>query len=841
MKAAYKWRIENGLYGYLTDETGNGNPFVYDIAKKTRMYSDGTIVVGSQVNDSAISTSVSRMPKADYISAFDNFKTFINARYPQVSLLDAIYYYNIENDECSASASSLKCSGLNIVFDATATTGDTANAEVINMPPDPDDEDVLRYRVDFTIPTGPQGAPGPTPDINVKDVVTTTLGPNEQAHVNITKDQTSTTNNAKFNFEFQIPRGQGVDGNGNLTSNTIFSTTIISNTVTANTISANTAIIKAITANTISATTVISKAITANTISANTAIINTITANTISSNTITTNKIETKEIKDKLFLVTADSTGWWTIYKVPRESSSVRMHIAQAVSCEEFYVEVNTGYWNSTATGNIAILNGYNPWSSGRITKIRIVNDVNGDQINHLADIQIYIAELYNGSLDLRFNNVEGPGEFVFEKESRENPPRNYEFDLSNGMKAEKFVKNGGTSSQYLMADGSVSTGQTFTDTKVAQQVVGSNYINYRPLLFGDYSSPPSATPSFSNTTGITYATNNIYASPSSGTIYVNNVIITGSETGNVSVIDMMPTGSIIMWPTSGIPNGWLLCDGKAIRVAGSPGNYSAYTAYGENWSKFNKLVTILQYTYGYGYGSWSNISWVDGYPSHTTTSPDSCVYINVPNLTLRFPFGATSDGKLIGYNNIFKLTLIKKDILVTVREVWAYDNNTISVGAILDLNNIINVVSGKNGYYKITGYTSPTVSGTSRKYTNIKVKKCTQYGIISDDTEIQIFDLFNIGTTNFYYIEKYSTKCGNKGGEDVHKLTVDEIPSHNHNISFRTYGVGGSEHYFTGAATAQDDDFGYEDVAKIDTKGGSQSHNNMPPFLAVNFIIKYA
>lgn len=88
---------------------------------------------------------------------------------------------------------------------------------------------------------------------------------------------------------------------------------------------------------------------------------------------------------------------------------------------------------------------------------------------------------------------------------------------------------------------------------------------------------------------------------------------------------------------------------------------------------------------------------------------------------------------------------------------------------------------------------------------------------------------------------------AGDVGGEANHTLTVDEIPSHTH-----TYGESGYNALITNATTAfQSGDMGvqtgtgryypftttgaqYIRSTNTNSAGGSQAHNNMPPYLTV-------
>jgi len=75
------------------------------------------------------------------------------------------------------------------------------------------------------------------------------------------------------------------------------------------------------------------------------------------------------------------------------------------------------------------------------------------------------------------------------------------------------------------------------------------------------------------------------------------------------------------------------------------------------------------------------------------------------------------------------------------------------------------------------------------------------------------------------------SYTLGSTGGEEEHTLTVDEMPSHRHSMLFRGGGSGGWVPYQAQLSY-------YNGTHYTSYAGGSQPHNNMPPYLALYALI---
>ena len=118
----------------------------------------------------------------------------------------------------------------------------------------------------------------------------------------------------------------------------------------------------------------------------------------------------------------------------------------------------------------------------------------------------------------------------------------------------------------------------------------------------------------------------------------------------------------------------------------------------------------------------------------------------------------------------------------------------------------IVNLVYPVGSIYMSTANTSPAV--------------------LFGGTWEQLKDKFLLGAGDTY-------TAGDTGGEATHTLTTNEMPSHKHQLSYYdiTYGSSGKNTWVLDVGSKHS---GFVNSPSINTEGGDQAHNNMPPYLVV-------
>lgn len=107
-------------------------------------------------------------------------------------------------------------------------------------------------------------------------------------------------------------------------------------------------------------------------------------------------------------------------------------------------------------------------------------------------------------------------------------------------------------------------------------------------------------------------------------------------------------------------------------------------------------------------------------------------------------------------------------------------------------------------------------------------VNNIPAYWHLCDGTNgtIDLRDKFVLGAGNSYSV-------GATGGEATHTLTIEEIPSHSHSISYGRHGGTGQ------TTSVVFDDSKYTEATS--EEGGGAAHNNMPPYYALCYIQRIA
>lgn len=240
---------------------------------------------------------------------------------------------------------------------------------------------------------------------------------------------------------------------------------------------------------------------------------------------------------------------------------------------------------------------------------------------------------------------------------------------------------------------------------------------------------------------------------------------------------DFVPAGTVFPFAGQTIPNGFVLCQGQELSRA-----------------TYKRLFDAIGTTYGSGDGS--------------TT-------FNVPNLSATFPLGANNTYKLGQKGGEEKHTLTTNEMPSHTHTQNAHSHSASSSSAGSHTH------SGSANW--IDGHTH-SGSGTTG-------------GAGAHNHSLHWGDN---GPSNGNYI-MYGWK-GTNSNENYTTTGVVDVGAHTHGFSFSTSSNGGHSHGLSiNSNGAHSHTISVSNqTATNNNTGGGQAHNNMPPYLAMNYIIKY-
>lgn len=155
-----------------------------------------------------------------------------------------------------------------------------------------------------------------------------------------------------------------------------------------------------------------------------------------------------------------------------------------------------------------------------------------------------------------------------------------------------------------------------------------------------------------------------------------------------------------------------------------------------------------------------------------------------------------------------------------------AVNYNSLPIGAII----IYAGTAALDGFLECNGQ---AISRTT--YAELFKKIGTTYGKGDSSSTFNLPDYSNrvpVGTSS-------SISLGKTGGEATHTLTVEEMPSHNHDFRGVNTGIGSNAHMGVYPARIHQDTEPNWTGNFIMNIGGGQAHNNLQPYIVVNYIIR--
>ena len=319
---------------------------------------------------------------------------------------------------------------------------------------------------------------------------------------------------------------------------------------------------------------------------------------------------------------------------------------------------------------------------------------------------------------------------------------------------------------------------------------------------------------------------------------------------------------SIKICPQEGViapdSNQLVISVGDKYAVLGSPkGEYRKYVynlskplCYEEYYGEFHQEVKVINNEYVVkAYVEWSND---DGTTIEELEPNDIILFdshdiisTNYQNVDIEVLFPTYSNFYKYFVNALTYNSDKKANKSLTMNDLYFKDSFTKTGNEINEEIDNLNVkcITSKNNKFSLDSYGNLTVNSiTSNDNKNLNIAEICNtiypvgsvYISINNVEPSSLFggvwekleDRFLLGSGKTYI-------NGNVGGEATHKLTIDEMPKHNHAMNMALL----AGNYSGWNVVSQQGGFwGSDDWnTRATNTGGDKPHNNMPPYLVVN------
>ena len=305
---------------------------------------------------------------------------------------------------------------------------------------------------------------------------------------------------------------------------------------------------------------------------------------------------------------------------------------------------------------------------------------------------------------------------------------------------------------------------------------------------------------------------------------------IGGSST--ISVDEIQPVGTIMPFAGTAIPDTWLACDGSSYAISDYPELYNK-TQYqsGDRVPLHGYIIELGMNSSASAY--YSNLQIGKILLFADATNPTSRSYDNIGVVVSKTAPNIASPGQyavtvkiLPKYNSTLKTFAFANHLVKTSTGIIPFTDETLATR----VTGAASTAHSSN-FSVVVHALCPDLRGRTVVGTNAIAYNQTD-GDGAFASAVGVYSL------------------GQQGGEEAHTLTTTEMPAHKHKF----VDWGGSQFAPAGTqldlANVTNGNYGYADT---DTKpsygnandsgpsavGGNAAHNNMPPYLAVRYIIK--